>query len=72
MQFGIFGKFPFLVGSVTLFPLLGIQYDMVLAKENAYGNKFGSTYYSWYYYKNGVLNSYKIKLSDLNTFWFKL
>jgi hypothetical protein len=72
IQFAIFGKYPFSTGNFTFFPLLGIQYDIVLAKKDGFGNKFGSEYYSWYFYNNGVMTSNKMELSDLNTLWFKL
>jgi hypothetical protein len=41
MQLGIsvLGKYPFEVGSITLFPLLGISYNMVLSVKDSDGNK---------------------------------
>ncbi|GHV88013.1 hypothetical protein AGMMS50267_03730 [Spirochaetia bacterium] len=72
MQFSLLGKYPFSVGSVVFFPMLGVEYNMILAKENGYGDKFGTQYYSWYFYDDGTETSEKVDISDLNTFWFKL
>jgi hypothetical protein len=72
IQLSLFGKSPFSISNFTFFPLFGIEYDMVYEKENGYGNKFGSQYYSWNFYKDGEITADKMKLSDLNTLWLKL
>jgi hypothetical protein len=72
VQFALFAKYPFYIGNFSLFPLLGIEYDIVLSKEDSFGDKFGSDYNSQYFYKNGITTSKKMALSDFNTFWFKI
>jgi hypothetical protein len=41
-QFGIavLGKYPIELGTITLFPLLGISYNMVLSAKDPDGNKY--------------------------------
>jgi hypothetical protein len=72
IQLGLLLKYPVELNSFTLFPLLGAEYEMVTAKENGYGNKYGSQYYSDYGYKNGVETTKKVALSDWSTLWIKL
>ena len=39
LGFSVLGKFPLSIGSLTVFPLLGISYNMVLSAKDSAGNK---------------------------------
>jgi opacity protein-like surface antigen len=38
LEFGVLGKYPFKLGSITLFPLLGVRYNLILAAGNEGGS----------------------------------
>jgi hypothetical protein len=70
IQFGAYAKYPFEIQNISIFPLLGVEYFMVIAKEDIFGRDFGTQYYSSYFYSNGVETSEKMQMSDLNKLWF--
>ncbi len=58
LTFGAFGKYPYKLGSLTVFPLLGLEYKLNLAAEDADGNDL----------KKDATSKEK---SDLNELWIK-
>jgi opacity protein-like surface antigen len=57
LALGLFGKYPFHLGQkFTLFPLLGIQYDMMLAAEGDYTNMpgFDASDFNSFWFKAGA------------------
>jgi hypothetical protein len=74
--FALLGKYPIKVGSLTLFPLLGVDYKLVVAAKSRFGDDItdgnrgtnargarGVVYYNGIY-ENG-------KLSDFSNLWLK-
>lgn len=58
LTFSLLGRYPFTLGPITLFPLLGIEYDLNLYYRNTDGT-------NW---KESMSDEQK---ADLNQFWFK-
>jgi hypothetical protein len=59
VSFAAFGRYPFVVGPVTIFPLLGIEYDLNLTVKDSSGNND---------LKSAMTSQQQ---SDLNELWFK-
>lgn len=59
LSFCLLGRYPFALGPVSLFPLLGVEYDLNLYYKDVDGNDL----------KAALTEQEK---ADLNQFWFKL